>query len=201
MQARHEGALRAECTLHRYREKQEWSARKILSEIARRPDPESSAHSGIRSGDALAVRAVDEQDGGLGHGQFQITRFVSFRAEVRGTMGLCIFCLAILVGLGDGLCRMLRIQAPRNRRKRPRRFTEFAVAIRPARLDQTRSDIPTDLCAGVAESLRCPEPFCRVQENDVPRNTLVAPGRSEMLPVLENPGAAGVNAPHRPISE
>src|ERR1017187_3065716 len=40
--------------------------------------------------------------------------------------------------------------------------------------------------AGVAESLRCPEPFCRPQENDVPRNTLVAPGRSEMLPVLEN---------------
>src|ERR1039458_9452126 len=25
------------------------------------------------------------------------------------------------------------------------------------------------------------------QENDVPRNTLAAPGRSEMLPVLENP--------------
>jgi hypothetical protein len=33
MQARHEGALRAECTLHRYREKQQWSERKSYQKL------------------------------------------------------------------------------------------------------------------------------------------------------------------------
>jgi len=55
--------------------------------------------------------------------------------------------------------------------------------------------------AGQRRSRGGRQPFCQAQENDVPRNTLVAPGRSEMLPVLENPGAAGANANHRPISE
>jgi hypothetical protein len=33
MQARHEGALRAECTLHPYREKQQWSERKSYQKL------------------------------------------------------------------------------------------------------------------------------------------------------------------------